>query len=190
MAKSDRRYCCSASRAETRRVTSIVRASAPFQAATEREDFSRGTVPSRGALMADPFQSEQRSAALCRPARGRSPVSMLSLIRASMLWHIAQCRRRERNLTRASRRLLALGSGGDTGVPARLTFRASLAALLWLLRELDPRRRRGRLTRLAGPRCVIGSKSRHAEQRHDQSQQSHGFPQSVEVAMMLPPWRA
>jgi hypothetical protein len=78
--------------------------------------------------------------------------------------------------TRTSRRLLALGSGGDTGVSARLTFRAVLAALLWLLRELDLLRRDG-LALLAGPRRVVSSKSRHAKQRNDQSQNSHGVPQ-------------
>jgi hypothetical protein len=78
---------------------------------------------------------------------------------------------------RAPRRLLALGSGSNTGVPARLAFRAVLATLLWLLRELDPLRRRGRFALLVGPRRVISGKSRHAEQRHDQSQHSHGVPQ-------------
>jgi hypothetical protein len=37
---------------------------------------------------------------------------------------------------------------------------------------------------------IAGGKGWHTEQRNDQSQQSHGFPQSVEIAMMLPPWRA
>jgi hypothetical protein len=74
--------------------------------------------------------------------------------------------------------LLALGAGAYAAISARLALCAVLAAtIVAALHALEQERRGGHV--MAKPRRVFGGKGRYAKQRNDQSQHSHGFPQSV-----------